>query len=147
MGALGAIVGSILGILGVSWASFWEHLDFLGSILGVLRLLGSLLGCPGLHFGSPERLGVPLGAPVPSLDRPMGNFGSILSRPGVHFERFWHPKGAQKAPKMECKIYKKNNQILNGFSDAFWTQNGAQKAAKINKKSFKNISDFRSTFL
>ena len=71
-------------------------LERLGLHLGVI--LG-VLGCCGGPFwgsgGAPGRLRRAIASKEP---------WSLLASP--HFKRFWRPKGAQKAPKMELKSVK-----------------------------------------
>ena len=108
-------------------ADFWVHFGRLGAALGLIL---ETLGCHWGFFGVIGVLGGPSwgsGGTPGSLRRAIAlkDRWCLLASP--HFKRFWRPKGAQKASKMELKSVKnpskiqstKNVGLLTGFEMVF----------------------------
>ena len=104
--------GVVLGAEGYHRGSFWGSFGTLGPPFGGLWV------ALGVHFGESG------GHPWALSARSRLQEGGTQLGPH-HFKRFWRPKGVQKAPKMELKLFKKSIQksieILVGVLSGFWS--------------------------
>ena len=111
--SLDGLVLKILGSFWTSWGAIFRHFGGPGAPFGVI------LGFWGATRGHFVGLGVALGGSRATLGHLRSAVCSkdlwcLLAAP--HFKRFWRPKGAQKAPKMEL------NSVKHGFKNRslFW---------------------------